>query len=48
MALHAVPENIANIEHWPARVDLAAAFRWTAPAEYARGRGQSFQPVSQR
>ncbi len=30
MALHAVPENIANIEHWPARVDLAAAFRWTA------------------
>lgn len=28
------PQSIANIDHWQERVDLAAAFRWTARLGY--------------
>ncbi len=42
MSLAEHPEPIRNMAHWAERVDLAAAFRWTARLEMHEGVANHF------
>ena len=42
MSLSGQPEQTHNMPHWPQRVDLAAAFRWSARLDLHEGVANHF------